>query len=256
MATDASPSEHDRESENSQYPHYHHRRHHGHTAELQLHHSEHETDTDTDDSEPDDEHKHESAGEQANEATESSFLDALEAALISPVSSAEHSLRPYAYPVAIALTQYGLAFIMLYFGLGKIIFAVTDIAQTPPVVSGTADALAIFPDPTTFTILVGTWEVWIGMLFLFDRTLPLALLNLLVFHQPATFVPFVIAPDLTFSLWPLLPTFSGLYILKNFLLISGGLILWHHLAYGPDATPAKTKANSGANADADPAKST
>lgn len=132
------------------------------------------------------------------------------------------------------MIQYGKAFIFIYFGAVKVVYAVTDIAEVPPVVSGTAEALWIFPDPITFTIMVGLWEVFIGLCFVTTspRWLRIGLINLIVFHQPATFVPFIIAPALSYTLPPILPTFSGLYILKNFAIMGGGLILWHELSHG------------------------
>lgn len=144
--------------------------------------------------------------------------------------------RASAHPIGILMLHYGKAFIFIYFGAVKAIYALTGFAEVPPVVSGTAVALNQFPlihyvvpDPITFTVLVGVWEVLIGLCFVTmdTRVNKIGLVQLIVFHQPATFVPFLVAPALSYTMMPVLPTFSGLYILKNITLVAGGLILWH-----------------------------
>lgn len=74
--------------------------------------------------------------------------------------------------------------------------------------------------------MIGWWEVAIGVSFLFQRTLRLAI-ALLAMQMVGTFMPLVLLPDVTFQLggYPVAPTMEGQYIIKNLLIISAALVV-------------------------------
>jgi len=79
--------------------------------------------------------------------------------------------------------------------------------------------------PTTWLMIIGFWEVTIGVLFLFKRTTRIAI-ALLFLQMVGTFMPLVFLPDTTFQRnIILLPTLEGQYIIKNLMIISAALVM-------------------------------
>lgn len=82
-----------------------------------------------------------------------------------------------------------------------------------------------FGSPDTWLIVIGWWEVVIGLTFLFKRTTRIAI-ALLFLQMVGTFMPLVFLPEVTFQNGNyLLPTLEGQYIIKNVLIISAALIV-------------------------------
>lgn len=82
-----------------------------------------------------------------------------------------------------------------------------------------------FGAPDHWLIVIGWWEVIIGVFFLFKSTTRIAI-ALLFIQMVGTFMPLVIMPDITFqNSNPLLPTLEGQYIIKNLMIISGALVI-------------------------------
>ena len=75
-------------------------------------------------------------------------------------------------------------------------------------------------------IIIGWWEVAIGITFLFRRTIRLAI-ALLALQMVGTFMPLILLPAVTFQagLLPYGPTMEGQYIIKNLLIISAALVV-------------------------------
>ena len=75
------------------------------------------------------------------------------------------------------------------------------------------------------TIVIGVWEMLIGIFFLSKRTTLLAMV-LLFLQMSGTFMPLVILPNVTFqNSNPFLPTLEGQYIIKNIIIITAALII-------------------------------
>ena len=82
--------------------------------------------------------------------------------------------------------------------------------------------------PENWLIIIGWWEVVIGVLFLFKQTTRIAI-ALLFLQMVGTFMPLVFLPEVTFqSNNILLPTLEGQYIIKNLMIISAALVLGGH----------------------------
>jgi uncharacterized membrane protein YphA (DoxX/SURF4 family) len=82
-----------------------------------------------------------------------------------------------------------------------------------------------FGSPDNWLIIIGWWEVVIGIFFLFQKTTRLAII-LLMAQMVGTFMPLVFLPEITFqSNNVLLPTLEGQYIIKNLIIISAALVL-------------------------------
>ncbi|PRX56401.1 DoxX family protein [Flagellimonas meridianipacifica] len=82
-----------------------------------------------------------------------------------------------------------------------------------------------FGQPDTWLVVIGWWEVAIGITFMFKRTTRIAI-ALLFLQMLGTFMPFVFLPEVTVQNGNYLkPTLIGQYILKNVMIISSALIL-------------------------------
>ncbi len=80
-----------------------------------------------------------------------------------------------------------------------------------------------FIEFSTFTISFGIVECLIGSIWLFPKFTKIAFWALIL-HMGATFLPFLVLPGETWQYW-FTPTLVGQYIIKNFALISTGLLI-------------------------------
>lgn len=79
--------------------------------------------------------------------------------------------------------------------------------------------------PEFWLIVIGWWEVVIGVTFLFSRTTKIAI-ALLFLQMFGTFIPLVVLPEVTFQNGNIFtPSLEGQYIIKNILIISAALVL-------------------------------
>ena len=73
--------------------------------------------------------------------------------------------------------------------------------------------------------IIGVYEVFIGIFFLFKKTTSIALVMLII-QMAGTFLPLIILPEVTFqNRNPLLPTLEGQYIIKNLTIIASALVI-------------------------------
>jgi hypothetical protein len=79
--------------------------------------------------------------------------------------------------------------------------------------------------PEDWVIVIGYWEMAIGICFLNKKTTLIAVI-LMFLQMTGTFLPLVILPDITFQNSNfLLPTLEGQYIIKNIIIITAALII-------------------------------
>jgi hypothetical protein len=82
-----------------------------------------------------------------------------------------------------------------------------------------------FGTPDNWLIVIGFWEVAIGIFFFFKKTTRIAII-LLLLQMIGTFMPLIVLSDVTFqSNNILLPSLEGQYIIKNLMIISAALVL-------------------------------
>ena len=91
------------------------------------------------------------------------------------------------------LVRIPLFIIFFWFGFLKII----DLSPAQELVMDTVYWMP-FLDAATWTIIIGVWEVFIAIFFLFKRTTLIAMVLLLI-QMTGTFLPLVILPEVTFQ---------------------------------------------------------
>lgn len=114
-----------------------------------------------------------------------------------------------------------LGIIFIWFGILKTM----GISPAEPLVKATVGWMPFF-STDGWVIIIGWWEVIIGVSFLFQKTIRLAI-ALLAMQMVGTFMPLVILTEVTFQpgLIPYAPTMEGQYIIKNLLIISAALVV-------------------------------
>lgn len=123
-----------------------------------------------------------------------------------------------------AMDAFGIKFARLALGIVFIWFgALKMIGELSPAYDLVA-ATIYWLTPEIIIPLIGLWEVAIGVAFLFPPLTRLALL-LLIPQMPATFLPLVLLPEVTFTVVPWGLTLEGQYIVKNLVIIACALII-------------------------------
>jgi uncharacterized membrane protein YkgB len=114
-----------------------------------------------------------------------------------------------------------LALIFIWFGVLKPL----GLSAAAPLVVATVRWLPLF-DGEVWVSIIGWWEVAIGITFLFQKTIRIAI-GLLALQMVGTFMPLILLPAVTFQAGhvPYGPTMEGQYIIKNLLIISAALVV-------------------------------
>lgn len=73
-------------------------------------------------------------------------------------------------------------------------------------------------------VILGVWEIAVGLGLANDRTVPLAVL-LMAGYVAVTMVPLFVVPTVTFVAFPLTFTFEGAYIIKNWALLGAAITI-------------------------------
>jgi uncharacterized membrane protein YphA (DoxX/SURF4 family) len=81
-----------------------------------------------------------------------------------------------------------------------------------------------FINPDIFIPILALWETTIGIGLITGMHMRLTLL-LLFLQMPGTALPLIMLPDTVWTHFPYGPTLEGQYIIKNLVLIGGGLVL-------------------------------
>ncbi len=121
-------------------------------------------------------------------------------------------------PVALRLS---MGIIFVWFGILKPF----GVSPAENLVKDTVRWIPIL-EPATWVIVIGCWEVAIGVTFLFRKTTRIAIAMLFV-QMIGTLMPLVLLPDTTFAAGrvPFVPSLEGQYIIKNLLIISAAMVL-------------------------------
>ena len=121
------------------------------------------------------------------------------------------------------MMQLGLEICFLWFGMLKF-FSGLSPAETLAVM--TIDRLTFSIIPSEIAIkLLAVWEVAVGIGFLFGKKLRWIVALFLV-HMTFTFAPLILFPEICFTQAPFALTLVGQYIVKNIVLIMGGIIIY------------------------------
>ena len=118
------------------------------------------------------------------------------------------------------LVRFLLFIIFFWFGFFKII----HLFPSQQLVKDTVFWMPLL-DASTWTVIIGFWEVLISVFFLSKKTTFIAMI-LLFMQMTGTLLPLVILPEVTFqNSNPLLSTLEGQYIIKNIIIITATLII-------------------------------
>jgi uncharacterized membrane protein YkgB len=120
------------------------------------------------------------------------------------------------------LLRFSLSVIFIWFGALKIF----DMSPAEEIVKATVYWL----NEDQFFIILGYWEVIIGLALLFKSLVRFALL-LLFLQMPGTLLPLFILPEVCFTEFPFGLTTEGQYIIKNLVLISAALVIGGTVRY-------------------------
>ena len=114
-----------------------------------------------------------------------------------------------------------LGIIFIWFGVLKAV----GISPAEPLVKATVGWMPFFTTDG-WVVIIGWWEIIIGVSFLFQKTIRIAI-GLLALQMAGTFMPLIILTEVTFQSggFPYAPTLEGQYIIKNLLIISAALVI-------------------------------
>lgn len=133
----------------------------------------------------------------------------------------DRSISAFMERWGVVALRYSLGIIFIWFGILKPL----GLSAAAPLVRATVNWMPVFT-PETWVVVIGWWEVVIGLSFLFRKTVRVAI-ALLALQMVGTFMPLVILPGVTFQTGhiPYAPTMEGQYIIKNLLIISAALVV-------------------------------
>ncbi len=117
----------------------------------------------------------------------------------------------------LGVLRISLGVVFFWFGMLKFFPGVSPAEQ---LVKNTV----YFMDPEMFIPILALWETLIGLGLIFNKFMRATLL-LLFLQMPGTALPLLILPDVVWNSFPFVLTIEGQYIIKNLVLIGGGLVL-------------------------------
>ena len=109
-----------------------------------------------------------------------------------------------------------IALFVIYFWFGAL--KVFGFSPANPLVAELLEKTLPFISFGTFIVLLGLFEMFLGVIFLFPQWTKFAKI-LFVLHMITTFMPLLLLPTVTWTTY-LVPTLEGQYIIKNLALIA------------------------------------
>ena len=125
------------------------------------------------------------------------------------------------------MKRWSIPAVRVSFGIIFFWFGILKPLGVSPAENLIKDTVAWLPmgTPEFWLIVIGWWEVAIGITFLFSRTTKIAI-ALLFLQMFGTFMPLLVLPEVTFQNDNIFaPTLEGQYIIKNVMIISAALVL-------------------------------
>ena len=122
----------------------------------------------------------------------------------------------------VVLLRVSLGIVFFWFGLLKFF---PGLSPAEDLALRTIDVLTLgLMPPMLARLILASWEVLIGVGLITGMALRVTLL-LLFLQMIGTVSPLVLFPTEAFSLFPLVPTLEGQYILKNMVIVSAALVI-------------------------------
>ena len=124
--------------------------------------------------------------------------------------------------IGVPVLRIALGIVFLWFGVLKFFPGVSP-AET--LAARTIEQLTGgLVQPALSLPLLATWESVIGIGLILNRAMR-GILFLLAVQMAGTFTPLVLFPSETFTVWPIVPTLEGQYIIKNIVLIGAAMVV-------------------------------
>jgi uncharacterized membrane protein YkgB len=134
---------------------------------------------------------------------------------------------PWEDSMVAALQRWSIPALRLTLGLIFLWFGALKVLGISPITPLLKQTYSFMANPV-FTILLGVWEMLIGVGLVF-RLAVRHTLFLLCLHLAGTFVAIWLAPSLFFlHRNPLMLTVNGEFVLKNLVLLTAGLVIGGH----------------------------
>ena len=121
------------------------------------------------------------------------------------------------------LDKYGLMLLRYSIGIVFIWFGALKLFDKSPANELVENTIVFIP-PEIFIPILGLWEIMIGV-GLIIRRFNRAAIFLLFLQMPGTMLPLILLPEVCYVTFPLVLTLEGQYIIKNLVLISGGIVI-------------------------------
>lgn len=128
------------------------------------------------------------------------------------------------------MLRISLAVIFFWFGILKP-FEVSPAELLVSHLVHELQRIAVFLPYDLFMPLLGWWEAAVGVLLVFRRTVVVAI-AFMIPQMLGTMVALVLLPEITFIDAPLVPSAAGMYIIKNWVLLSAGLVVLSSVRQG------------------------
>lgn len=123
----------------------------------------------------------------------------------------------------IHLLRVSIGIVFFWFGMQKFF---PGISSAEDIATRTIDIISFGLVKAPFSMpILATWETLIGIGFLTGRFMRVTAI-LMYMQMVGTLVPLFIFPAETFFMPPLVPKLEGQYILKNIIIITGGMVVF------------------------------
>ena len=121
------------------------------------------------------------------------------------------------------LDKYGLILLRYSIGIVFIWFGALKLFDKSPANELVENTIVFIPSEIFIPIL-GVWEIVIGLGLIIRRFNRVAIF-LLFLQMPGTMLPLILLPEVCYVTFPFVLTLEGQYIIKNLVLISGGIVI-------------------------------
>lgn len=154
--------------------------------------------------------------------TAPAFVPAPVPARASAFERVDRTITGFLARSGVPVLRIGLGLVFLWFGALKLIPGLSPAAD---LAARTIERLTLGVVPAEVAIpVLGGWEALIGLGLMTGFALR-ATLFLLVVQMAGTVTPLLLFPDETFTVFPIVPTLEGQYILKNVVLIGAAMVI-------------------------------
>lgn len=146
------------------------------------------------------------------------------------LATIDNTIIAFFKKISYPLARVALFVVYFWFGILKVVYE----SPANPLVEALLQKTLPFITFNTFIILLGCFEMLIGVLFIIPKA-ERVVMPLLAVHMVTTFMPLILLPSVTWSA-PLVPTLEGQYIIKNVLIIALAIVISAQLSPLPPKT--------------------